>query len=258
VRKDSARRVVRLSSQRVRGRLPSTKNKLLNEWESQHERHAAYWFEFCPEIVEFASQPISIGLPLDGRVTTYTPDFKVIWESGEHWIVEIKEANDLLDPNLRRKLDAASAYFDELGYQFFVITEVELSQSALIHNLNLLRPYKRLTIQHSLIDSVERLIADNGKCTLFTLCEFVQSRQTTLALLAKGICSFDLFTPITSETTIKISKGDHYATMHARTRSAPDFGFETIPDCENTPWKYLSVRKHRRLFLKDLYPTRTS
>ncbi|MGL4675908.1 MAG: hypothetical protein ACRCXK_13715 [Wohlfahrtiimonas sp.] len=85
-----AREPITRSRGKVRGQFPSTKMNRMVAWESQLERRACYLFEFSPCIKSFREQPIQLRIPHINKLCRYTPDFELIWHTGEISYVEIK------------------------------------------------------------------------------------------------------------------------------------------------------------------------
>lgn len=113
---------------------------------SSWEKHVMKLFDEHPSVTGWASESVRIPYrnPLTNKVTTYVPDFFVIYtdaNGNQHAeIIEVKPANQILG-NSKRKRDTAAAtvnaekwkmaemWCEQQGLTFRVITENEIFRS---------------------------------------------------------------------------------------------------------------------------------
>lgn len=117
------------------------------EYESTLERDLAYLLEQDRAVTEFEVQPLTVPVP--GR-RPYTPDVRVVLESGATVLVEVKHQADLVCRSwrpadewdtFRRKLRGAARFARERGWLFRVVTERDIRTPYLI-NVTRLRAYQ--------------------------------------------------------------------------------------------------------------------
>ncbi|MBK5143732.1 hypothetical protein I2494_08385 [Budviciaceae bacterium BWR-B9] len=202
---------------KVRGQFPSHKMGRMIAWESQLERRACYLFEFSSAIQKYHEQPARFDIPYEGKIRRYTPDFELLFYSGEIWYVEIKPFTILFQPENFRFYSAVSGTLNNGGYPFIVITNNELLNPVKERNLTLLRTYQRVNLTPQLI-----LRAQQGRfITLEQLIEDIDSLAHAYGLIAQGYLYIDLEQPITNNSLIH--KDNHNEDILFTYRTAPDF-----------------------------------
>lgn len=127
------------------------------EHESHLERRFIMVALSCPVVTDIIHQPMELKLvhgPNDEQ--TYTPDFKVCFQDGDHTIVEVKPVVFVAEN--RKKLDAAKSRLAELGIKFEVVTDQHIDANGLGARAILLMRYARLTFSETDMLACKRLL----------------------------------------------------------------------------------------------------
>lgn len=111
--------------------------------ESPLERDYCYHLEDDVTVVFYQPQPITLNFEssIYGRME-YTPDFEVIYASGEKSYIEIKQDISKLNDRYIHKLECASKLMMGMGYCFKVVDETLIRQQPLLSNLGKLQRYR--------------------------------------------------------------------------------------------------------------------
>ncbi|MAG93695.1 MAG: hypothetical protein CMJ48_08095 [Planctomycetaceae bacterium] len=155
--------------------------------QGQLEAAAAVVLANCPRVLSIREQPLSIpyawretpqgvqfqllGEAVDAkeqrrrrgdardrsvlRITYIIPDFLIEMQDAAPYLLEIKPSRKLHRPDVRRKQAVATAYAQNQGWRYRIITERQLFQGPLLANLRLLNRYRRSVCDPRLL---ERLI----------------------------------------------------------------------------------------------------
>jgi hypothetical protein len=106
--------------------------------ESLTELAAIHLFEFSPGVLSYREQPAVVQYA-DGEVTRdYYPDFEAVFLSGEVIHLEIKTAKELAKPVAQTKYRAIAAAYARRQHGFRILTDVDIWQTPLHQNLQLL------------------------------------------------------------------------------------------------------------------------
>lgn len=95
------------------------------------------------DIVSVKVQPETFELEVDGKEVKYTPDVEFVRRDGRIGFREFKDSSKPLPPEMQRKLQVASEFFAQRGYEFIVRTSDELREGYRIANLKHLKRYAR-------------------------------------------------------------------------------------------------------------------
>lgn len=157
----------------ITGHLPSLKKPGLVAFESQLERDLAMLLEFDPRVRTFVEQPVRLRC---GR-HRYTPDFRVLYHSGEHLapvLIEVKARRELFR-NWKRhhpRLLIGSRYARETEHAFKIVTEHEIPPLRL-RNIKKLWRYRSEQIPHEEIEQVLLALREFERTTPGELLEFL-------------------------------------------------------------------------------------
>jgi len=182
---------------RVIGVFPSRKNGAGIPWESQIEDDGLVFLENCRKVLSYNCQPEQVSIPLDnGESFLYTPDAVAQMAHGRRRYIEFKPKNKLKEPEIKRRLEAAAAFFRRRGDEFVVLTDVFLRQGQQIHNLRLLyRRYGDWQVPDHLADRIFSLFPTPQPRRLGdVLVDCVRlgyPKQAVYALLFRGALQFD-------------------------------------------------------------------
>lgn len=206
-------RIIGVRTQYVRGQIAERQ-----EYESLLERDFLTLLRVDNSVESFITQPIKIPYTLAGRARSYTPDVLVKFRPDSQGVVrrttlfEVKpqEYADHPDHELAAKLAAANLFCPSQGWEFQIVTEVEIDTPRL-GNANFLLRYmtrKGDAGQQKLI--LEQLRFWNGCATPRALLAGIyRSRESQAALLpdlwtlvAQGLVRTDLDAPLTMNSEI--------------------------------------------------------
>ncbi|TPE46572.1 hypothetical protein FJM67_15975 [Maribrevibacterium harenarium] len=114
--------------------------------ESGLEFDACFHLEFSPTIAAFESQPHGIEYLVDGKVRRYTPDFKVVKNTGEIEYIEIKPERIHTTEKFRNEFEKKRAAYSELGYKLILVSEKQIRNQHLLSNLKTLHRFSNTTL----------------------------------------------------------------------------------------------------------------
>jgi hypothetical protein len=90
------------------------------QYESGLELKFIKLLESCPQVKTYLEQPITLTFKKGREKVIYTPDFAVILESGEAFIVEIKDLTGMVDCRVQKKIEAIIEFCEKLGFGFLL------------------------------------------------------------------------------------------------------------------------------------------
>lgn len=174
--------------------------------ESILERDCAVTFECDRDVIRYCGQGARIYYELDGRRRSYTADFVVQRRSARPQIVEVK-IRRFITPWFEQLFRIITPICDNAGYDFLVLTELEIRIEPFLSNIKRQLYYSRTPIhpQHHLL-CVE-FFRTNGQSTLGHLVEFFAARNCdrsiVFALMHRGVISTDHSVPLTMNSPIQ-------------------------------------------------------
>lgn len=142
--KTATRPITNAGHHKVIGEIPSIKCGVMLPWESSLERDYLYLCEYDPRIVSIVSQPEKVTIWIDGVSHLYTPDYRVVFDDGEIRIAEVKPDEKLADPEMLKRLRAATLYYAERGIDYKIVLQSDLRKTRKIPNIRRLYRYARL------------------------------------------------------------------------------------------------------------------
>lgn len=178
--------------------------------------------EFDNSISHYEEQPYLIEYFYENKACTYTPDFLVHFiqhnkkSTIKPWLVEIKYTKDLIanKEKLKPKFNAANTFASELGYDFKILTEVDIRTPLLINAKFLNRyKFKEETIHEPKVDYIIKMINDLKTTTpneLIAACSKIKEQQaiylyTLWYCMAKNCIGCDLQKPLNMNSKIWIN-----------------------------------------------------
>lgn len=188
----------------IRGQFPSKKMQCMVAWESQLERRACYLFEFSSEVHSFREQPCTLVLPFEDRIRRYTPDFEVVWSTGEVSYFEIKPFNKI--DQLKEYFCAISLFLEARGICFALLTDLELINSVREHNLLLLRAHQNYMLDQKIIDAFREIPVDRSSFLFGELVEYFESSSVVYALISQNFLFVDLNKSLLQNSLILINQ----------------------------------------------------
>ena len=183
--------------------------------QGQLEAAAAQILVASPRVTEILEQPLSVWYAwdeataaitlLDGppdkafrkrhRVSYVVPDFLVTLVDGTRHLVEIKPAEKLGRPLVRRKLTVAALAAEKHGWTYHVVTERHLYGGPLLANVRLLARFRNSVPPAALVERIESVVSQRPTTIEAVItecdCEPAEVRATALHLAAVGRLAID-------------------------------------------------------------------
>lgn len=182
-------------------------------YESLTERDYMYLLEIDPEVLAYSSQPLKISYKEDGKHRRYTPDF-FIERSQKKQIVEIKPKTQINYEKNVRLFQCISYICQCKGWDFLVITDEMIRKEPILSNIKLLYRYALIPLNPQVTITCHQYFKNQLNVTLKTAENDLSSkgifRETLLKLVFVGFLTFDLMTPIGSDSLISLSETSHY------------------------------------------------
>jgi hypothetical protein len=210
-----ARKINNGGKDRVIGNFPSYKMGCMVEWDSQVERDFLFYLEFDDDVIEYHPQPIKYKSSFKNKYQFHFPDFEVVRRSNPRLkYVELKMYSTTENPEFIEKTAAIKAAMEDDGFDYAVVTDVDLRVEPIFSNLKLLYRYIWQDLPqvetHSLLKDVERI--HGGILTLSDLRSLAETHELNLvhcyACIAKKYFNFELTThPLAPETLLRLAKG---------------------------------------------------
>ncbi|MFZ0748434.1 MAG: TnsA endonuclease N-terminal domain-containing protein [Pyrinomonadaceae bacterium] len=174
--------------------------------ESILERDCAVTYECDRNVLRYFGQGARIYYELDGRRRTYTADFVVHRETGRPQIVEVKLRRNIT-PWFEQLFRIITPMCDEAGYDFVVLTEIEIRIEPFLSNIKRQLYYSRTPIhpQHYLL--CDEFFRTNGQSTLGHMVDFFAARNCgrsiVFALMHRGVISTVHSVPLTMNSPVQ-------------------------------------------------------
>ncbi|GAB4192784.1 MAG: hypothetical protein OHK0022_07150 [Roseiflexaceae bacterium] len=145
-------RQVRQHGGNIIGQFPSLKTGHVMPYESSIERDFLFFLEYDPTVLRYAMQPMEItGTDAGGKTRHYTPDV-LVERASSKTLVECKPAALLDAPHTHQQIALGEHWATANGYDFVVITDVDLRTGHRLSNLQLLWRYARLLVPYAVIE----------------------------------------------------------------------------------------------------------
>lgn len=186
------RKVITASKPTVRTALPSTKAKGSIQCESGLEGRVAARIELSSGVAAWCCQPATFSLEVAGELRSYTPDFRVKFKSGRTAFIEVKPLSKCFRVDIRDKLVAAELSLKRQGLLFLIVTDQDLGSRETDQNLNLLRYYQRVPVEHLKRVSARKLVARGSDACIIDLEEAGFSKPQIYSLIAARALVTDL------------------------------------------------------------------
>jgi hypothetical protein len=214
-------RKIGLSNWSLTGKVGSTKNSRMHDFESSLERDLLITLEFDGFVESFCEQPVCIEYLHDGTTRRYTPDVIVYYrkdvEAVKHlkpMLCEIKYRADLKEhwQELKPKYMAALRYASQQGWRFKILTEKEI-RTEYQWNAKFLTSYRKPMVGEIdagdftlLLQTVEQLYHTTPKQVMMAAVRDEWKRAELLYVLwymiANGFVKCDLSRKLTMDTEI--------------------------------------------------------
>ncbi|PQP83582.1 hypothetical protein C0Q44_02500 [Paenibacillus sp. PCH8] len=182
-------------------------------WDSFLERDYIRLADFDLEVNMIYAQDEQITYLYNGKVRNHFPDFKVITNDNQVWIVEVKPNAFVNDEENQKKYLAGRAFCEERGWTYIVVTEDDIRPGFLQQNLSLLRGLGAEDVSDETLDFVKMQLEKSNECTIGHLRMFCMnlSEEDYYASVYQLIYFQELYCdlilqPITNDSVIKIKE----------------------------------------------------
>lgn len=172
----------------VSGQFPSIKMRKYLFYRGTMQCNCCYVFDFDSQVKVFTLNPFIIrAAGPDGTVYEHTPDFQVVYHSGEKLLVECFRDDQLEQPGTQQDLALAERWATEHDHLLMKVTQSELEEGSYLANLKLLWRYGQAKIPPTLVIScVTELARYPEGMPFWELCDY-------LAVACKGEMGRGLF-----------------------------------------------------------------
>ncbi|QYJ95705.1 Tn7 transposase TnsA N-terminal domain-containing protein [Shewanella spartinae] len=130
------------------------------------EQTYAYLLELSAEVKSYATQPESLHVRINGRKSTYTPDFLVANVDGSSYYVEVHHT-EFINETFLSKMEAVSEHIKAHSTSGFIIVTNKDLPTELGENLKLITVNRNKTaLQHVNVDTLplETTFSDLHQC----------------------------------------------------------------------------------------------
>jgi TnsA endonuclease N terminal len=194
------------------GKFPSFRLNMVIWFESLLERDFLCLLEYdFFDVKFFKSQPCRIHYRSDGKKRRYTPDFLVIRNS-KRQIIEVKPEEKALEQKNRALYRIAAQTCAKEGYEFRVVTDVEIRVEPRLDNIKLLLRYQRTLTQPQHQIYCQEFFGGRRNATLQQVMEFFEGKdvekQVVYSLIRWGALGVDLMEPIGADSLVFLP-GNH-------------------------------------------------
>jgi hypothetical protein len=168
------------------------------------ELDAIYLFEACPSVARYREQPRKIVYPDGPRLRRYTPDFELIFSSGERLLVEVKPTRSLEAQDVGHKLQVVREYLARSSEPFMVLTDEWLRTEPKQSNVRLLyRQTPRVWPTSDACHAAVEYLLPRLPMPLLEARRLLAPRGVAPAsLLFAGLLTCQLNEPITNHTLV--------------------------------------------------------
>jgi len=200
------RQVITKSPCRVVYKFPSIKLRRTVYCESTNELYYAYLLDSDHgDVISFQEQPGKIKYLINGKTHTYTPDF-LVKRVHKTQIVEVKPASKVSTKENKILFEIIEAVCLNAGYEFVVVTDIEICEQPRLNNVRLCREYGRIAIHPRHQIYCQDFFSLNPTADLGDLFEFFACRKegkgVVYALLYWGVIGFDIKNPLGPDSTV--------------------------------------------------------
>lgn len=203
-----ARETIKPTGTIIRVKVPSKKNGRMIHTESPLERDAVFLFEASHHVLRYREQPTTIYYPDGVTLRRYTPDFELVLDTGEILYIEVKHTSSLAHEKVRHKLDCIAKHFRASGINYLVLTEKVIRQEPRLSNLRkICAGVQRIWPTTDAIRNALSQHYQQFPTTLQHANELLKRHNLNVySLFVSGALTMDLTNPITSETTVQMTK----------------------------------------------------
>jgi len=204
-----SRKINNTGSKKNIGFFPSIKNGRPVAFESHIERDFLYLLEYDKSVLNYYEQPFTINYKHNNQQRRYTPDFLVI-RSDKTQVIEVKPYEKYLqiinNEEKKVKYDTGSKYCVSHGYEFKIVTDVEIRSGCFFNNIKYLFAYSRLKVPASKKILVRNYLISSGPSTIATVINELSHNTSDFSTYYSYILSLLYYQDISTDLTTEVSK----------------------------------------------------
>lgn len=201
------RQVISRSTCKVVFKFPSIKLGKMVYCESSLELDYAFLLDADRDVISFQEQPGKIRYHLLGKVHHYTPDFLVI-RPHKKQVIEVKPKSKAATEENRMLFEIIRAICLNAGYEFIVITDIDVREGLRLENVRAFWKYGRTTIYPRHHIYCQEFFTQNSEATLEDLVSFFAGRKegkgVVFSLLYWGVVGIDINLPVTALSPVHL------------------------------------------------------
>jgi hypothetical protein len=202
------RKITNKGTKKCIGKFPSMKAGRNVWYESTIERDFIYLLEFDWDVIRYKEQPFRVKFVYEGKKCTYVPDF-FVQRRNKFQVVENKPEEKANTEANRSRHRILKSIFREQGYEFIVVTDIQIRVEPLLGNVKTFWRYARTRI-HPLQEVLcQEYLSERREASIQELADTLAPHGVTLqvvyALLYRGVLSTDMHRPIGPEAVVYFS-----------------------------------------------------
>ncbi len=124
------------------GNFSSCKMETSFRYNSLLQKDFMYWLEFDTDVLSYDTPAITVNYQSNGKEKSHTPDFQVVRYQKKQ-IIEVKSQKTVESEKYIQLYKMLSGLYDETGWTFVVLTELEIRREPILSNIKLLYGYAR-------------------------------------------------------------------------------------------------------------------
>jgi hypothetical protein len=177
-------RKIRASSGKVLGHVPSVKMERMIWFESLLERDLIYLLDYCRDITWFTEQPFEIEYIHEGKRHVYVPDILARYKE-DYAVLEVKPTRFRDTKENKLRASVGDEWCAERGWEFSVVTEVDIRYEPRLSNVKKLTYYARERVSDALADVIRYILRQSSDgIELNELCRMVLPDRPQIAKVA--------------------------------------------------------------------------
>jgi TnsA endonuclease N terminal len=164
-----------------------------------------YWLEFDTDVLSYDTPAITVNYQSNGKEKSHTPDFQVVRYQKKQ-IIEVKSQKTVESEKYIQLYKMLSGLYDETGWTFVVLTELEIRREPILSNIKLLYGYARESFSIDEYRDCWEIARSNAPASLaevFPILDQQRIRRNVLfKLLFHNLVEIDIQQPITASSSI--------------------------------------------------------
>jgi hypothetical protein len=165
--------------------------------ESTIEFDACFHHEYNESVQSFESQPQGFHYYFNGKKLPYTPDTKIVHDSGAIVLHEYKPYSQTSEPIFREKFEAKKEAAKQLGMSLILVTDKQIRVEPLLNNLKILHRHSGVYGISEVQNWLLEIIPKNSEISLKDISEkhgfnLADARSMICSLIGKGLIKANL------------------------------------------------------------------